>query len=133
MGKERDDEACCESCKLYGDAPAYVEPAQVAAILAPFETMKIVVTQKGTPYAEVLPDKQEINVGRVSSNDVQLANGTISKRQMRLVFDPRGVIAVDLKSSCGTFINGRLIGKPTIVPEGATVSCGDFELRIVPR
>lgn len=130
MGK---DDPCCESCKLYGDAPAYEEPAQLTPIRAPFETMKVVVTQRGRPYAEVLPDKSQIHVGRTNGNEVQLANGTISRRQMVISFDPRGVIVADMQSSCGTYIDGRMIGKPTIVPEGAMIRCGDFELRIVPR
>jgi pSer/pThr/pTyr-binding forkhead associated (FHA) protein len=81
----------------------------------------------------VFPDKERIYAGRVAGNEIQLKSGTISKRQFMLVFSPRGVVLVDTKSTCGTYVNGRTATAPTEVPEGATIYAGDFQVRIVPR
>ena len=131
MGK--DVEGCCESCKLFGDAPAAIEAVLAPPLRAAYEDVKVIVSRGGETIAELLPDKERIWAGRVAGNDVVLQSGTISKRQFMLEFGPRGVVLVDGKSTCGTYINGRIATAPTLVPEGATIYAGDFQVRIVPR
>ena len=97
-----------------------------------YEGVKVIVSCRGETLAEVFPDKQRIYAGRVAGNEILLKPGTISKRFM-LEFAETGVVLVDTKSACGTLINGRKTTEPTLVPEGATIYAGDFEVRIVPR
>lgn len=129
----RDAEGCCEACKLFGDAPAASEPEAPPPLRATYETVKLIVTEKGGAPTEVFPTAAQVRAGRVSLNEVVLPSGTISKRQFTLTFGDREVVLVDNKSACGTYINGRIATAPTVVPEGATIHAGDFAIRIVPR
>lgn len=131
MGKDVD--GCCESCKLFGDGPVELPTTPAPPLRATFEQVKVMVSRGGETIAEVLPDKETVTAGRVEGNDIQLKHGTISKRQFRLVFGERGVVLVDTRSNCGTRIDGINASKPTLVPEGATIYAGDFQIRIVPR
>ena len=94
--------------------------------------IRILVNEKGGPAYEVTPTGTEVNVGRVSGNDVVLRDGTISKRQCRFVFEDGKVLVQDLKSSCGTYLDGRKVDV-AVVGEGSVVSVGDFELRVISR
>ncbi len=131
MGKDVD--GCCESCKLFGDAPVELPAVPPPALRATFEQVKIVVSRRGQLIAEVLPDKERVTAGRVSDNDIVMSHGTISKRQFMLVLGARGVVVVDTQSACGTLVDGINANRPTVVPEGATIYAGDFQIRIVPR
>jgi len=130
MGKDAD--GCCEACKQFGDAPA-AETVPAVPMIAAYARVKILVSKRGGEVTEVLPTKDRLYAGRVTGNDILLPNGSISKRQFMLQFSERGVVVVDMKSSCGTIVNDRKVMAPTIVPEGATIYAGDFAVRIVPR
>jgi pSer/pThr/pTyr-binding forkhead associated (FHA) protein len=130
MGK--DAEPCCESCRLFGDAPPLtVADAPPATPLGVgFEDVRFLVTEKGGDTREVTPTGPEVWVGRVQGNHIVLPKGNISKRQCRFVFKDGKVIVVDTKSGCGTYVNGRKIMSPVVVDENATIYVGDFTLRI---
>ena len=74
--------------------------------------------------------KPEINVGRVQGNDSMLPKGNVSKRHARLLFRDGRVIVTDLKSTNGTYVNGRKIVQATLVREGDKIYVGDFVLRV---
>ena len=59
-----------------------------------------------------------------------LAAGNISKRHTRLVVRDGAVIAVCLKSTNGTYVNGARIATPKVLGPNDTVSIGDFRLRV---
>ncbi|MDB5217563.1 MAG: Type secretion system hydrolase TadA/VirB11/CpaF, TadA subfamily, partial [Myxococcaceae bacterium] len=75
-------------------------------------------------------DKNEINVGRVQGNDLMLPKGNVSKHHARLLFRDGRFIVTDLKSTNGTYVNGRKIAQATIVREGDKIYIGDFVLRL---
>src|SRR3954465_6896948 len=90
----------------------------------------IVISEKGGGERRELFDKHEINVGRVQGNDLMLPKGNVSKRHARLLFRDGRFIVTDLKSTNGTYVNGRKIAQATIVREGDKIYIGDFVLRI---
>jgi len=92
--------------------------------------LAIVISEKGGAERRETFDKNEINVGRVQGNDLMLPKGNVSKRHARLLFRDGRVIVTDLKSTNGTYVNGRKIAQATIVREGDKIYVGDFVLRV---
>lgn len=90
----------------------------------------IIITEKGGSERRETYDRAEINVGRVQGNDLMLPKGNVSKRHARLLFRDGRFIVTDLKSTNGTYVNGRKIAQATIVREGDKIYIGDFVLRI---
>ncbi len=90
----------------------------------------IVISEKGGAERREAFDKNEINVGRVQGNDLMLPKGNVSKHHARLLFRDGRFIVTDLKSTNGTYVNGRKISQATIVREGDKVYVGDFVLRL---
>ena len=89
----------------------------------------IIISEKGGAERRELFDKSEISVGRVQGNDLMLPKGNVSKRHARLMFRDGRFIVTDLKSTNGTYVNGRKIAQATIVREGDKIYVGDFVLR----
>jgi pilus assembly protein CpaF len=90
----------------------------------------IIISEKGGSERREGFDKTEINVGRVQGNDLMLPKGNVSKRHARLLYRDGRFIVTDLKSTNGTYVNGRKIAQATIVREGDKIYIGDFVLRI---
>src|SRR5271156_2560946 len=90
----------------------------------------IIISEKGGAERREGFDKNEINVGRVQGNDLMLPKGNVSKHHARLLFRDGRFIVTDLKSTNGTYVNGRKISQATIVREGDKIYIGDFVLRI---
>ncbi len=90
----------------------------------------IVISEKGGAERRESFDKNEINVGRVQGNDLMLPKGNVSKHHARLLFRDGRFIVTDLKSTNGTYVNGRKISQATIVREGDKIYIGDFVLRL---
>ena len=132
MGKDV-HEPCCHTCELFGSEEAPPVPVIERPVLVVGEPkrLKILVGARGGSEREFVPTAGEVSVGRGKDNDIVLSSGTISRRQARFVFkDGRGIV-VDLKSGCGTYVDGRKISSPVALREGSTVHMGDFVLRIV--
>ncbi len=90
----------------------------------------IVITEKGgKPRAEVF-DQGEITIGRVQGNDIVLPKGNISKRHSRIVQRDGKFIIVDLKSTNGTYVNGKRISAPQVLKEGDKLYVGDFTITL---
>ncbi len=90
----------------------------------------IVITEKGgKPRAEAF-DQHELTIGRVQGNDIVLPKGNISKRHSRIVLRDGKFIIVDLKSTNGTYVNGKRISSPQVLKEADKVYIGDFTLTL---
>lgn len=127
MGK--DVEACCDTCKLFGDSPPAVVP-DAPPLRANHADIRIVVMQRGTELATVRPTSSVVHVGRTQGNDVVLPSGSISKRQCVITFRDGDVIVEDRRSTCGTVVGGRKIFVPTKLPDDGLIHVGDYLLRI---
>jgi pilus assembly protein CpaF len=90
----------------------------------------IIISEKGGAERRESFDKNEINVGRVQGNDLMLPKGNVSKHHARLLYRDGRFIVTDLKSTNGTYVNGRKISQATIVREGDKIYIGDFVLRL---
>jgi pilus assembly protein CpaF len=90
----------------------------------------VIISEKGGAERRESFDRTEINVGRVQGNDLMLPKGNVSKRHARLLCRDGRFIVTDLKSTNGTYVNGRKIAQATIVREGDKIYIGDFVLRI---
>ena len=92
--------------------------------------IKLTLTEKGGEPKVLTFDKDEITIGRVSGNDIVLAKGNISKRHTRLTKRDGGMEIADLKSTNGTYVNGRKIAGPTAVAPSDRIYVGDFLIGI---
>lgn len=93
--------------------------------------IKLTLTEKGGEPKLLTFDKDEITIGRVSGNDIVLAKGNVSKRHSRFSAKPGGQIEVaDLKSTNGTYVNGRKIASPTMLAPNDRVYVGDFLITV---
>src|SRR5215213_6776703 len=86
----------------------------------------IIIQEKGGEQRRLEFDKPEITIGRVQGNDVILPKGNVSKRHARIVLKDGKFIIVDLKSTNGTYVNGRKITSPLVVKDSDKIYIGDF-------
>jgi uncharacterized protein (TIGR02996 family) len=75
-------------------------------------------------------EKGEIAIGRVQGNDVILAHASVSRRHARIVVRHGKLIIVDLRSTNGTFVNGRRLTSPLVVNEHDEISIGEFRIAV---
>ncbi len=90
----------------------------------------ILVSEKGGDSKRLEFDKPEVTIGRVQGNDIILPKGNVSKRHSRIVLKDGKFIIVDLKSTNGTYVNGRKITSPLVVKDTDKIYIGDFILSI---
>ncbi|HUH05278.1 MAG TPA: FHA domain-containing protein, partial [Kofleriaceae bacterium] len=90
----------------------------------------IIVTEKGGDQRRLEFDKSEVTIGRVQGNDIILPKGNVSKRHARIVLKDGKFIIVDLKSTNGTYVNGRKITSPLVVKDSDKIYIGDFILGV---
>ena len=90
----------------------------------------VVVTEKGGEQQRLEFDKPEVTIGRVQGNDIILPKGNVSKRHSRIVLKDSKFIIVDLKSTNGTYVNGRKITSPIVVKGTDKIYIGDFILTV---
>ena len=92
--------------------------------------LSVTITEKDGPSTTSTFDKTEVLIGRVKGNDVVLPKTNVSKRHSRIVVKDGKIILIDLKSTNGTFINGRKITGPHVMQEGDKVFIGDFTIEV---
>src|SRR5262245_24994463 len=90
----------------------------------------VTITEKGGEQRRVDFDKTEVTIGRVQGNDIILPKGNVSKRHSRIVFKDGKFIIVDLKSTNGTYVNGRKITSPLVIKGADKVYIGDFIISV---
>jgi hypothetical protein len=129
MGK--DEDPCCEACKLYGDAPV-ADAVPARPLRAAYDHVKLVIWASGVT-SEVLPAKAVLVAGRARDADLVFDDSALSRRQFRLSFTDEGVVVEDLNSTCGTYVDGMQTLGPTIVPEGGDIRAGNVVVLVKPR
>ena len=92
----------------------------------------IVVTGKSGSKRRIEFSKTEISIGRVQENDVILPKGNVSKRHARLVVEDDKYTIADLKSTNGTYVNGKKLIGPQQVSPSDKIYIGDFVLAVAP-
>ena len=74
-----------------------------------------------------------VTIGRSPQADFVVDHRSLSRLHLRLTFDGDGVVAVDLDSPQGTFVNGVRITGPHRLNEDDHISIGTVELKVVHR
>ncbi len=90
----------------------------------------VVVTERGGAQRRVDFESSEVTIGRVQGNDIILPKGNVSKRHCRIVHKDGRFVVVDLKSTNGTYVNGRKLTSPLVVRSGDKIYVGDFIIAI---
>ena len=90
----------------------------------------IVITEKGGEQRRISFNKAEITIGRVQGNDIVLPKGNVSKRHARIVLKDGKFIIVDLKSTNGTYLNGRKVLAPSAMSDDDRMHVGEFILTV---
>lgn len=90
----------------------------------------VIISEKGGGSERHEFQQNEVTIGRVQGNDIILAKGNVSKRHTRLVLKDGRFIVVDLKSTNGTYVNGRKVTSPLVVKPGDKIYIGDFTLTV---
>jgi pSer/pThr/pTyr-binding forkhead associated (FHA) protein len=76
-------------------------------------------------------DKPLYRIGSHESNDLVLADDSVSKHHLEIAVVPDGYRVTDLSSSNGTFMGGVKVGEVTIL-EPVTLTIGTTTLRVSP-
>lgn len=123
------EDDCCRTCGRWAERE--VEPIARVDLDA---RRGVALVVRGTDQAvEISAARPVVNVGRIKGNDIVLPTGNVSKRQVRFVFADDAVYVEDLKSTCGTYVDGRKITSRTRLGRGAVVSFADYDLELVER
>ena len=73
---------------------------------------------------------EEVPIGRAKGSDILLPRNNISKRHARLVDKDDKVVLVDLRSTNGTYVNGRRITAPEVIGPKDKIYIGDFVMKV---
>jgi pilus assembly protein CpaF len=91
---------------------------------------KLLVQEKGQEPKLMTFDKVEITVGRVNQNDVVLEKGNVSKKHLKVVHKDGKFVVADLRSTNGTYVNGKRINAPYVMKMEDKITVGDFTIGI---
>ena len=92
----------------------------------------VILTERGGPTRRLDFDSDEITIGRVDENDICLPKGNISKKHTKVVVKDGKIIVLDLKSTNGTYVNGKKLAGPQVIRPSDKVYIGDFILNVEP-
>ncbi|MCA1828119.1 MAG: Flp pilus assembly complex ATPase component TadA [Myxococcales bacterium] len=92
----------------------------------------VILTEKGGATQRLDFESEEITIGRVDENDICLPKGNISKKHTKIVVKDGKIIVLDLKSTNGTYVNGKKLAGPQVISPTDKVYIGDFILNVEP-
>ena len=104
--------------------------ALIARLSVGKSMVTLLLTEKGGETKQLNFEKDEVTIGRVQGNDVVLPKGNVSKRHCRIMVQSGRFSVEDLKSTNGTYINGRKIGETTAVIGTDKIYVGDFVIKV---
>lgn len=87
----------------------------------------VVLDESGNPSERISITRTPITIGRVSTNDVALSDSNVSRRHAELRNDGGRWTLVDLDSTNGTLVNGKL-AKEHSLADGDRLTFGTSEL-----
>src|SRR5512141_2465096 len=90
----------------------------------------ITLAEKGGGSQQLTFEKNEVTIGRLAGNDIVLATGNVSKYHSRIVEKDGKFVIVDMKSTNGTFVNGRKIAAPQVIRPTDKIYIGDYILNV---
>lgn len=102
---------------------------EILSLGRPVGSFGVVIEGEGKRRAELF-SVAEITIGRVEGNEIVLPEGSVSKRHARIVFRDGKFIVIDLKSTSGTRVNGKLIVGPQVLKPSDVIEIGPFRLTL---
>src|SRR3954454_10680814 len=90
----------------------------------------ITLAEKGGGEQQLEFDKSEVTIGRLAGNDIVLAKGNVSKFHSRIVLKDGKFILVDMKSTNGTYVNGKKIAAPQVIRPTDKIYIGDYIINV---
>src|SRR4029077_2035014 len=91
----------------------------------------ITLAEKGGGNQQQLTFKKaEVTIGRLAGNDIVLGKGNVSKYPSRIVLKDGKFIIVDMKSTNGTYVNGKKIAAPQVVRPSDKIYIGDYIINV---
>src|SRR3989442_8284977 len=90
----------------------------------------ITLAEKGGGSQQLTFEKNEVTIGRLSGNDIVLAKGNVSKYHSRIVIKDGKFIIVDMKSTNGTYVNGKKIAAPQVIRPADKIYIGDYIINV---
>jgi pilus assembly protein CpaF len=92
----------------------------------------VTLAEKGGGTEQIEFEKNEITIGRLAGNDIVLGKGNVSKYHSRVVSKDGKIIIVDMKSTNGTFVNGKKIAAPQVLKPTDKIYIGDYIINVEP-
>ncbi|WP_224248687.1 ATPase, T2SS/T4P/T4SS family [Hyalangium gracile] len=92
----------------------------------------VTLAEKGGGTEQIEFEKNEITIGRLAGNDIVLAKGNVSKYHSKIVEKDGKFIVLDMKSTNGTFVNGKKIAGPQVLKPTDKVFIGDYIINVEP-
>jgi hypothetical protein len=97
-----------------------------------YRTRLLAFHDRGGEGVEYAFETGAIHIGRVAGNELVHPMGNISKRHAAILIDRAGrAFAMDLKSTNGTFLNGRRIGDPAPMRAGDLLYPGGLIVKLL--
>ena len=92
--------------------------------------LALTIREKNGEERQLIMDQEDVTIGRAATCEIVLPRNNISKRHARLVDKHDKVVVVDLRSTNGTYVNGRRITAPELLTLEDKVYIGDFVIRL---
>lgn len=92
--------------------------------------LALTIHTPGEPVRRLRVDRPSLTLGRSSTNDVFLADRTLSRVHARLDQTPRGLVLTDLGSRNGTQLNGSRLVDHAVVGEGDRIVLGETTIDV---
>ena len=93
----------------------------------------VILSEKGGATRRLDFESAEITIGRLDENDIRLPEGNVSKKHTRIAVKHGKIVVVDLKSTNGTYVNGKKLAGPQVISREDEICIGDFILSVEPR
>lgn len=92
---------------------------------------RLVLLQGDRAGTELALDRREVSIGRADNADLVIRDEFASTHHAKLVLLKDEWLLQDLNSTNGTFVDGKRVGTPVVVPVNVPVQIGStvFELR----